>query len=734
MKRQTRAPSARLFFVDEPDGGPADAPTTPAVRPTRRLADAEPPPSPPPPTPPQRPVAVAPAPAPVGVVAAPAPAPRQLPEAVPETTLGRFSLLQKQLQALDEAAANEKAQQASIKKQLREARAERDLRSTKAKSYRREAALAAVAAKRLELAMADEAYAQAEKARKEARVKLEVMDRDTVVATKEQFRATAKIREAERARKHDATLAEIAAETASVALQKLEVEHELAQLQLQKREADRNASLSTAALLEKELGDELREALVTSAGLAALPPEFPGDEKEAGLELAMASPSSVTTPRATTPARDLDPEEDAEHCIASFDERVEALEKEAASAMQEVAWASNALRGLEDIASVQDEALDAAAQARAQKKDMEKLERREAETYGVDGVGAWDPVRGALIKVVRGVVLELGREFITDLIGEVAHSMKDECDKARSLIVDALTGLVDGSDLRTLERARTELLMRNMNNERAVPTRAARRLASIEPTLLFLPGLDGSMPRPLLKMDAPPLPRPRLLELGEPISTVCCSRGVTVTDDESSTVFVAVGGRRGGIAIGSVAHRPNPRYIDEDDDDEVVACLKDTIYPTTNSQVVALCIGRRRRRLCAVDASGLIRVWRFDLSPTLQIKQLQRETRLDAWTLRARCRALQAPAFARIDDDDELREAGWTSNVGRPTPARWRGGSTPSLVDVRTGSTARTRGSGGTTRRDCWSWTRMARVAGGSACRRRPSRPKRRAGSGKKRK
>ena len=387
--------------------------------------------------------------------------------------------------------------------------------------------------------------------------KLEVMDRDTVVATKEQFRATAKIREAERARKHDAALAEIAAETASVALEKLEVEHELAKLQLQKRDADRTASLSTAALFERELGDELREALVTSAGLAALPPEFPGDEKEQGLELAMASPSSVTTPRATTPARDLDPEEDAEHCIASFEDRVRSARGGSCHAGGRVGL-EGALSGLEDIASVQDEALDAAALARAQKKDMEKLERREAETYGFDGVGAWDPVRGALIKVVRGVVLELGREFITELIGEVAHSMKDECDKARSLIVDALQGLVDGSDLRTLERARTELLMRNMNNERAVPTRAARRLASIEPTLLFLPGLDGMIPRPTLKMDSPP-PRPRLFELGEPVSTVCCSRGVTVTDDESSTVLIAVGGRRGGVAIGSVAHRPNPR-------------------------------------------------------------------------------------------------------------------------------------------------------------------------------
>ena len=188
MKRA--APSARLFFTDDAATGvsPVGAPTTPAVQPTRRVADAEPPPSPPPPTPPQRssrrsavtaPVAVAPAPAPVGVVAAPAPAPGQLPEAVPESTLGRFSLLQKQLQALDEAAANEAKQQASIQKKLREARAERDLRSTKAKSYRREAALAAIAAKRLELAFADEAYNKAEKAKKEARVKLEVMDRDT---------------------------------------------------------------------------------------------------------------------------------------------------------------------------------------------------------------------------------------------------------------------------------------------------------------------------------------------------------------------------------------------------------------------------------------------------------------------------------------------------------------------------------------------------------------------------
>ena len=188
-----------------------------------------------------------------------------------------------------------------------------------------------------------------------------------------------------------------------------------------------------------------------------------------------------------------------------------------------------------------------------------------------------------MIKVVRGVVLELGREFITEFIGEVAHTMNEECEKAHSLIVDALQGLVDGSDLRTLEQARSELLSRNASNERAVPTRAARRLAFIELTLLFLPGLDGMIPRPLLKMAAPPLPKPRLLELGEPVSTLCCSRGVTVTDDESSTVFIAVGGRRGGIAIGSVAHRPNPRYVDEDEDDEVIACLKDTIYPTTNS-------------------------------------------------------------------------------------------------------------------------------------------------------
>ena len=106
------------------------------------------------------------------------------------------------------------------------------------------------------------------------------------------------------------------------------------------------------------------------------------------------------------------------------------------------------------------------------------------------------------------MVLELGREFITELIGEVAQSMKDECDKARSFIEDALQGLVDGGDLRTLERARSELLMRNMNNERAVPTRAARRLASIEPTLLFLPGLDGDSAT--LKTDTPLPPRPRL--------------------------------------------------------------------------------------------------------------------------------------------------------------------------------------------------------------------------------
>ena len=93
-------------------------------------------------------------------------------------------------------------------------------------------------------------------------------------------------------------------------------------------------------------------------------------------------------------------------------------------------------------------------------------------------------------------------------------------------------------------------------------------------------------------------------------------------------MFIAVGGRRGGVAIGSVAHRPNPRYVDEDDADEVVACLKDTIYPTTSSQIVALGIGRRRRRLCAIDGSGLIRVWRFELSPTLQIKKLEREAQM----------------------------------------------------------------------------------------------------------
>ena len=127
--------------------------------------------------------------------------------------------------------------------------------------------------------------------------------------------------------------------------------------------------------------------------------------------------------------------------------------------------------------------------------------------------------------------------------------------------------------------------------------------------------------------------------------------------------------------------------MDEDDDDEVIACLKDTIYPTTNSQIFALGIGRRRRRLCAVDASGLIRVWRFELSPTLQVKKMERETRLDAWTLQARCRDLQAPVFVRVDDDDELCEAGWKPNFGRLTPsprrrvpdsARRRRASTPS--------------------------------------------------------
>ena len=150
--------------------------------------------------------------------------------------------------------------------------------------------------------------------------------------------------------------------------------------------------------------------------------------------------------------------------------------------------------------------------------------------------------------------------------------------------------------------------------------------------------------------------RPRLLQLGEPISTVCCSRGVTVTDDESSTVFIAVGGRRGGVAIGSVAHRPNPRYVDEDDDDEVIACLKDTIYPRQFPGRLLVYRETTTAAVCAVDASGLIRVWRFDLSPTLQIKQLQRETRLDAWTLQARCRMIQAPVFARIDDDDDVFE------------------------------------------------------------------------------
>ena len=151
-------------------------------------------------------------------------------------------------------------------------------------------------------------------------------------------------------------------------------------------------------------------------------------------------------------------------------------------------------------------------------------------------------------------------------------------------------------------------------------------------------------------------------------------------------MFVVVGGRRGGVAIGSVAHRPNPRYIDEDDDDEVVACLKDTIYPTTSSQIVSLCIGRRRRRLCAVDASGLIRVWRFDLSPTLQIKQLQRETRLDAWTLQARCRALRRRS-SRVLMMTTSCAAGDIKCRAPHVPD----GEVP-LVDFRAGSKARTRG------------------------------------------
>ena len=164
------------------------------------------------------------------------------------------------------------------------------------------------------------------------------------------------------------------------------------------------------------------------------------------------------TPRAKTAPASEDPETEAENCIASFEDRVRALEAEAAKSLEEVKWAEGALSGLEDIVRPATRRSTPRRWRERRRRIWRSLERREAETYGFDGVGAWDPVRGALIKVVRGVVLELGREFITDLIGEVAHSMNDECDKAHSLIVDALQGLVDGSDLRTLEPARSELL------------------------------------------------------------------------------------------------------------------------------------------------------------------------------------------------------------------------------------------------------------------------------------
>ena len=70
--------------------------------------------------------------------------PRGLPD-LPPTTLGRFSLLQKQLQALDEAAANEKRSRRRSKT-VKGGPGARPA-STKAKSYRREAALAAVVKK-----------------------------------------------------------------------------------------------------------------------------------------------------------------------------------------------------------------------------------------------------------------------------------------------------------------------------------------------------------------------------------------------------------------------------------------------------------------------------------------------------------------------------------------------------------------------------------------------------------
>jgi len=657
----------------------ASPPRSTIQAPAARLSSTAPPPPPPPRTPPvvivaevAAPVVAAPAPALVSVArAAPGPPPEATPD-LPPTTLGRFSLLQQQLQALDAAAAAEALERDAVKKQLRDAKADRATRTAKAKSLRREAALAAVAAKRLELARADEELSKAETASRTAKIKLEVLEAPAVLeadAARQQalHGETVKLRNAQRSNAHDAALAAIAAETAQVALTKLELENDLASLQLQRREADRYAHLSTARLVEEELGDDqLSCQLVTSSGLAALPPDFPGDEDdETGLERAMAASiasSEAGTPRAKTERSDFDPETDAEGCIASFDERLKALEADRAASLEEVKWADTALNGIQDVLGRHcgAEASEEAALARATKKDLDTRREREEAIYGFGGIGEWDPRRGALVAVVRGLVIELEREFVKEVIGEVATENVGECSNVRALLVKALDGLVDERDLLRLEAARSDLLRRNASNGRAVATAAARRLADIEPTLLFLPGFDGGPAttpngvrpggfeglRVATGAKSPP-PRPRRLQLGEPVSSLCCARCVTITDDEAATVLVGVGGRCGTIAVGSVAHRR--RYVDEDEADAVVASIKDEgTHP-----IISLAIGRRRRRLCAVDTAGVIRVWRLDLSAALQVTGLHRETRFDLATIRRRCRDLGDIVAVQIDDDDE---------------------------------------------------------------------------------
>ena len=681
---------AQVIDVDGPDraGGAGHMSSVSSVSPPRRtpqapaarLSSTEPP-SPPPRTPPvvvvaevAAPVVAAPAPAPVSVArAASGPPPEATPD-LPPTTLGRFSLLQQQLHALDAAAAAEVLERDAVKKQLRDAKADRHARTAKAKSLRREAALAAVAAKRLELARADEELSKAETASRTAKIKLEVLEAPAVLkadAARQQalHGETVKLRNAQRSNAHDAALASIAAETAQVALTKLELENDLASLQLQRREADRYAQLSTARLVEEELGDDqLSCQLVTSSGLAALPPDFPGDEDdEAGLERAMAasiaSSNDVTPLPTNRSATDVDPETDAEACIESFDERLKALEADEAASLEEVKWADTALNGIQDVLGRHcgAEASEEAALARATKKDLDAQREREEATYGFGGVGEWDPRRGALVAVVRGLVLDLQREFIAEEIGAVATENVGECSNARALLVKALHGLVDERDLLRLEAARSDLLNRNASNCRAVATAAARRLANIEPALLFLPGFNGGTdPKGVppggfeaLRVATgarPPPPKPRRLPLGEPVSSLCCARCVTITDDEAATVLVGVGGRRGTIAVGSVAHRR--RYVDEDEADAVVASIKDEgTHP-----IISLAIGRRRRRLCAVDTAGVIRVWRLDLSAALQVTGLHRETRFDPHSVRRRCRDLGDIVAVQIDDDDESFE------------------------------------------------------------------------------